>query len=200
RRRSRSPPRRRSRRRGRGGGRGFPGGRGLALRSSCERVRRPRSRERQRHSFIVVAARERVVQLLQTRFLIARDEDVDLREGAVAALARLRDGLAGQLLEHGLFDLRGHLLLRLARGALSLLVELLAEEEGLARGSGGDLGFQRGERLDALRQRVAPALRIELDAQRPLLLSVDALEDLLELLAVLLEVMFQRRVVLEQRE
>src|SRR5207247_3085746 len=129
RRRSRSPPRRPRRRRGRGGGRGPPGWRDLALRSSCERVWRPRPRERQRHSFIVVAARQRVVQFLQTRFLIARDEDVDLREGAVAALARLRDGLARELLEHGLFDLGGHLLLRLARGALSLLVEFLAQKE-----------------------------------------------------------------------
>ena len=61
---------------------------------SSEAVRRPRSGERERHALRLVAARQFFAQLLQTRFLIAVDEDVDLRKGAAALQARFGNRVA----------------------------------------------------------------------------------------------------------
>src|SRR3954465_8843703 len=82
-----------------------------------ERIRRPRSGQRKGHAFRGVAAGEGVAQLFEARFFVAFDEDVDLRKGAGALLARFGDGVAGQFLHHRSFHLGYDLLLGLARGA-----------------------------------------------------------------------------------
>src|SRR3954466_12036560 len=79
-----------------------------------ERIRRPRSGQRKGHAFRGVAAGEGVAQLFETRFLIALDEEVDLRKGAGALLARFGDGIAGEFLHHRALHFRDHLLLALA--------------------------------------------------------------------------------------
>src|SRR4051812_32056298 len=83
-----------------------------------EAVRRPGAGQRNGHAIGGVARLEIAAQLFQARLFVAVDEHVDLREGAAALLARLRHGVAGQLVEHGALDLADHSLLRLARGAL----------------------------------------------------------------------------------
>src|SRR5918911_36771 len=78
-----------------------------------KRIRRPRSGQCDAHAILGVARLEVAAQLLQPRLLVAIDQDVDLREGAAALLARLGHGVAGELVEHGLFDLAHHRLLGL---------------------------------------------------------------------------------------
>src|SRR5258708_14808566 len=91
-----------------------------------KRIRRPRSGQRKGHAFAAVALRQRLAKLDEARFLIAVDEHIDLRKRAGALLPGLRYGVAGQLVAHGALDFGHDLLLGLARGALLLVVELLA--------------------------------------------------------------------------
>jgi hypothetical protein len=56
------------------------------------------------------------------------------------------------------------------------------------------------KRLNTCSQSVVPFLRIELDAQRPLLLAVETIEDLRQLLPILFEIRRQRFLGAEERE
>src|ERR1700741_3665181 len=141
-----------------------------------ERIRRPRSGQRKGHAFGGITAGEALAQLLKPRVFIALDEDVDLRKGAGSLLARFSDGVARQFLHHRSFHLGDDLLLGLARGALLLVVEFLAQQERFAGRGAGDLVRKRAQAVDALDQRLTPTLRIELDAQRPLLFAVEAIQ------------------------
>src|SRR5438876_445766 len=98
-----------------------------------ESVRRPRSGQRERDALGVVPARELIAKLLQARFLVAVDENVDLRECSAALQTRFGHGVAGELLHHRGFNLADDLPLRLARGIFLLLIELLTQQIGLAR-------------------------------------------------------------------
>src|SRR2546423_12913979 len=79
-------------------------------------VRRPRSGQRNAHAIAGVARIEITAQLLEPRLFVAVDQDIDLREGAAALLARLGHGVASELVEHGALDLADHRLLRFLRG------------------------------------------------------------------------------------
>src|SRR5919106_349989 len=143
----------------------------LIVHRSSKAVRRPRPGQRHADSVRGVPRLELATQLLQPSLLVAIDQHVDLREGAAALLARLGDGIAGELVEHGALDLADYRLLRFLRGSLLFLFELLAEEEGLAGRGAVHLAVQVAQRLHAAHERIAPLLRIELDPQRPLLFA-----------------------------
>src|SRR5512135_700976 len=81
-----------------------------SLAQGSKRIRRPRSRYRDRDALAGVASRELVVKLLQPGFLVAVDQDVKLRKGTIALLTGFGDGLASQFVEHCALDLRYDLL------------------------------------------------------------------------------------------
>src|SRR5256885_12257583 len=57
--------------------------------------------------------------LLQPRLLVAVEKHIDLRKGAAALLPRLGNGVAGELVQHGVLDLADHRLLRFQIGRAS---------------------------------------------------------------------------------
>src|ERR1043166_4166232 len=165
-----------------------------------ERVRRPGAGDRKRYAIGGVAGGERRVQLLEARLFVPVDQHVDLRKRSLAIDPRLGYGVARELRDDFRFDLGDHLLLRLARRTLPLFVELLAEEERLPGARRLDLRRERAEGVDPSDERVAPALRIELDAERPFLFAVETVEQLRQDLAVLQKILAERRLAAEHRE
>src|SRR5258708_1514863 len=157
----------------------FSGIRGFSLFHSspftlCEAIRRPRARNDHRHPFPTIARFQLCPQVLQTRFLVTLDQNVDLREGPGALRSRLRDGVTSKSLDQDAPDLTHHLLLGLPRGALPLIVQFLAQEECAAGGGDFDLSGQVAQRVHARHEGLAPALGLELHTHRPLLFPPDA--------------------------
>src|SRR5581483_8322316 len=100
---------------------------------SCEAVRRPRARERDRHAVRSVSPVQIVAQLLEFRFFVAVEQDIDLRKSAAALHARFGHRLACELARKCLLDFTHHLLLRFARCAFLLIIEFLPQQICLAR-------------------------------------------------------------------
>src|SRR5437870_12057601 len=73
-----------------------------------ERVRRPGTGQGNAHAVGGVARLEIAAQFFEPRFLVAIQENVDLREGAAALLARFGDRVAGEPFQHRALDLADH--------------------------------------------------------------------------------------------
>src|SRR3954454_16241323 len=89
---------------------------------SCERIRRPRPRQRKGHAFAGVAPGQFLPKLFQPRFFIAIEQNVDLRKRAGTLLPRFGDRVARELVHDGALDLRHHLLFGVARRAFLLVI------------------------------------------------------------------------------
>src|SRR5947209_1299553 len=77
---------------------------------SCERIRRPRPRQRKGHAVAGIARRQLLAKLLKPRLFITIEQHVDLRKRARPLLPRFGDGGARELVHHRALDLCDDLL------------------------------------------------------------------------------------------